>query len=234
MSMKLAVALIAILAIGSALATAIPQGLEAKEYTSLYGRPLGEFVAHSGLSRFFGSALFIAPAFLFLANLSACSVDRLVREARKKGRRRHGPDILHLGLMLLVVGSILSYAGRQEYAVSLAAGDIAMLPDGRTLRLDDSRYLAYEDGRPRDWISTISVFDEGKAQIEGYPLRVNHPLRLGKLTVYQAAYSTEDGVERSGLRAVADPGYALVLAALLIIGAGMSFILYQKLGDLTR
>jgi len=230
-STKLAAWLIAVLAAGCALATAVPQGLDEASYVATYGRLVGALVVGTGLADYFVSPLFLAPAFLFFANLSACAAERLVRESRKKGKRRHGPDILHLGLVLLVLGSILSFSGRQAGSATLAAGDSARLPDGRVLRLDRVEYRAYEDGRPRDWISTVSIFRDGKAQVEGYSLRVNHPLRLGKLALYQASYSNEGGVERSGIRAVADPGYALVLAALAVSCAGLFLTLFQKLGD---
>lgn len=233
-SLKLAAWLIAVLAVGSALATAIPQGLDAESYAAAYGKLLGGLVFRSGLADFFVSPLFLAPSFLFFANLSACTMDRLVRELKKKERRRHGPDILHVGLMLLVVGGILSFSGRAEGAASLAAGESAILPDGRTLRLDRLERRTYEDGRPRDWISTVSVLREGRTEIEGYPLRVNHPLRLGRLTLYQASYAQEGEIERSGIKAVTDPGYYLVLAALLVAGGGIFLTFAQKLGDLKR
>ncbi|HOX30772.1 MAG TPA: cytochrome c biogenesis protein ResB [Spirochaetales bacterium] len=302
-SMRLAIALIALLAAGSALATAIPQGLGEADYLARYGRLLGAVLVQAGMDRYFGSLLFIGPAFLFFANLAACSASRFARELRKKSRRRHGADILHFGLMLLVVGSVLSFSGRREGSVRLAPGESAELPDGRILRLERFEYLSYEDGRPRDWISSVSVLKDGEAQIEGYALRVNHPLKLGKLSLYQASHSAEaallvrdaagkesllargqelesggsrlflmtpdDGagkavfrlegpegsgaprvlraapgesagpfallairsLERSGIQAVADPGYALVVAALLVICAGTFLAFIQKLGD---
>jgi cytochrome c biogenesis protein ResB len=237
-SMKLAVALLALLAAGCALATLVPQGLDAGAYEAAYGRLVGGLIAGSGLSAFFTSPLFLAPSFLFFANLSACATDRLLRELRKKKGRRHGPDLLHLGLMLLVVGSVLSFASREELEASFAPGEAAELPDGRILRLEAFEYLAYDDGRPKDWISTVSVFERDAAapgglapRVERYPIRVNHPLRLGKLTVYQASRSVEGGIERTGLRSVSDPGYALVLASLILVVAALFLTFYQKLGE---
>jgi len=229
-SVKLAIALITVLALGSALATILPQGLPEEGYAELYGGALGALVFRSGMSSYFRSLPFIVPAFLFFANLSTCAADRFVRELRKESRRRHGPDLLHLGLMLLVVGALLSFAGRREGSVSLAEGESARLPDGRILRLERFEYLAYGDGRPKEWTSVVSILREEELEVEAYPLRVNHPLRLGSATLYQA--SREAGaVERSGILAVADPGYRLVLAALLVTGAGLFLTFFQKLGD---
>jgi cytochrome c biogenesis protein ResB len=300
-SMKLAIGLIAYLAATGIISTLVPQGREAAYYSGIYPKLLAELLLQSGFTRFFTSLLFLVPALLFFSNLSACTADRFLREIRKPGGRRHGPDILHLGLMILVIGSVVSFSARQEGTISLAAGEGVQLPDGRVMTLRDFQYLTYEDGRPKDWVSTVDVLRDGKAEISSYPLRVNHPLRLGAMSVYQMSHSSRrvldlrdpSGAERSlaqgdeaaqdgwsvffmsadqasgkailrvvdpagkaeairvspgdkagpfvagalraldltGLEAVKDPGYAIVLAALIVIAAGLFLTLFQKIGD---
>lgn len=317
-SMRLAVFLIAYLAGMGVLATLVPQGREPEFYAGAYPKLVAGLILGSGFSSFFRSWLFILPAFLFFANLSACTMSRLLREVRKAGPRRHGPDILHLGLMLLIVGAVLSFAGRKEGFVRLAVGDAVALPDGRLLRLDRFEHLRYGDGRPKEWTSEVSVLKAGEAEIEAFPIRVNNPLKLGRLSVYQVSHDVEralgvslaeaasgraagaaaappagDAIERSlaqgeefeaggatlffmapddgsgkavvrlkdakggstvlklgpgdeagpflvssfgdrdlsGLEAVVDPGYPLVLAALILVGAGTFLAFIQKLKD---
>lgn len=220
-SIKLASVLIALIALGCVVATLLPQDLPAADYAARYGQALGGFLVRSGLARYFRSPLFVIPSFAFFANLSACSVQRLLRELRKKGKRRHGPDLLHLGLILLVVGAMLSASGRKEYSVALAPGESALLPDGRVLRLDDFDYEAYEDGRPREWTSMMTVLRDGRPEIEARALRVNRPLRLGAISLYQASRQSLAETQLSGIRAVVDPGYRLVLASLLVAAAGV-------------
>lgn len=101
-SIKLAIVLIVVIGAGSILATLLPQGASSRAY--------------------FGSALFLVPVALFFLNLSACTISRLRRELGKKTRRRHGPDILHLGLLLLIIGGIITSTARKEGLVMLAAG----------------------------------------------------------------------------------------------------------------
>jgi hypothetical protein len=313
-SIRLAVFLIAYLAGMGVLATLVPQGREPEFYAGAYPRLVAGLILGSGLSSFFRSWLFILPAFLFFANLSACTMSRLLREVRKAGPRRHGPDILHLGLMILIIGAVLSFAGRKEGFVRLAVGDAVALPDGRLLRLDRFEYLRYGDGRPKEWTSEVSVLKAGEAEIEAFPIRVNNPLKLGRLSVYQVSHDVESAlgvrlagaaagaaaappggaaIERSlaqgeefeaggasiffmapdegrgkalvrlkdakggatvlklgpgdeagpflvssfgdrdlaGLEAVVDPGYPLVLAALILVGAGTFLAFIQKLKD---
>jgi len=188
-SIKLAIGLIVYLAVTGILATLVPQGLAFEEYQALYPRLLADLVFQTGFSHFFNSILFILPALLFFANLSVCTVKRFVREIRRKGPKRFGPDILHLGLMLLVLGSIWSYSGHQQGAVTLSPGEGVELPDGSTLVLRDFRFEQYDDGRPKDWISTVDLSKNGQTIKEGYQLKVNAPLRHAGLTLYQASYS---------------------------------------------
>jgi len=169
-SIKLAIALIVILATGSLLATLIPQGKASEEYFKLYPKFVAELVVQTGLNRFFSSILFLVPALLFFINLGACALDRLVRELRKKNKRRHGPDILHVGLLLLIVGGIVSFSGRQEGMVRLAAGESVALPNGEILPV-------------------VNLEKDGTLLKENVEIRVNKPLRIGAITIYQNSYS---------------------------------------------
>lgn len=191
-SVRLAVFLISYLTIASILATLVPQGASPEQYRSLYPRLLADLVLETGFDHFFSSFLFfLVPAFLFFANLSACTVDRFLRERRKTARRRHGPDILHVGLMLLVIGSVLSASLHYEESVSLLPGGRINLPNGSTMSLADFRFERYPDGRPKDWTSVFDLADkDGKILKEKYELRVNSPLRHGGFTFYQASYSS--------------------------------------------
>lgn len=189
-SLRLAIVLIVYLAITGILSTLVPQGAGEEAYRALFPGIVAQAILATGFDHFFTSPVFILPAFLFFANLSTCAVDRFVREIKKKGRRRHGPDVLHLGLVLLVIGAILSFSGHQEGAVTLLPGEGVNLPDGSTLELLDFRFERYPDGRPKDWTSGVRLTDaKGKVLKDRYELKVNSPLRHGGLTLYQASYS---------------------------------------------
>lgn len=300
-SVKLASGLIAYLAAAAVLATLIPQGREDAFYRDAVPGLAAELLLQSGFTRFFTSLAFLLPAFLFFANLAACSVDRFLREIRREGRRRHGPDVLHLGLLVLVVGAVLSFSGRKEGRVSLSEGDRVEMPGGRVLVLADFSCLAYPDGRPREWTSTVDVERGGRTEVRLFPIRVNHPLRLDRMSVYQVSHATvrllalkdpsgeesllaqgeeaahggvslyymapEQGTGRAvvrltrasgaevlraapgqdlggflvtgfrdvdvtGLQAVVDPGYPVVLAALALVVAGVFLTLARRIGEM--
>lgn len=298
--MRLAIGLIAYLAVTCILATLVPQGLAEEEYQAMYPKIVSMLVIQTGFGGFFGSILFIIPSFLFFANLSACTVKRFLRELRKKSKRRHGPDILHIGLMALVIGSIWSFSGHQQGSVTMAPGDGVNLPDGALLHLDDFRFERYDDGRPKDWVSVVTITKDGKTIKDKIEIRVNTPLRYADLTFYQASYEEvpslvladaggvemvlAQGEERivdevaylfmapdadakravlrvgsgmegktikaspgetvgslkiiglraqlaTGLEAVTDPGFPLVLAALALIAVGTTWTFAQKLKE---
>lgn len=298
-SLRLGIALIAALTVGSVLATLIPQGLENRKYFEIYPKLVATLVVETGLDRYFTSLLFLLPVFAFFMNLLACTVDRLTREIRKKRGRRHGPDILHIGLLVLIVGSMVSFSERKEGSVTLRVGDSVDLPNGERLKLAEFIDERYDDGRPRGWTSVVDLSSGGTATREGVRISVNRPLRVDGVTLYQASYGAEyeltltdtagnvhrlargetdgaGGVEcffmtvdeekravvrvsgvpnlsvvrvdaagtdigpfravlttapTTGLHAVTDPGYPVVLAGLTLVGFGTALVFSQKLKE---
>lgn len=191
-SMKLAVTLILILTLLSLLSTLIPQGEALETYYQRYPQALAWLIVNTGFHNFFRSLIFLFPAALFLINLTVCTYNRFYTRLKTGAKKRYGPDILHVGLILLFVGSIVTFAGRREGAAYLGEGDEQELPDGYLLKLESYEFFTYEDGRPRDWISTVDVERGGELIVDSFSIEVNNPLKLGKWTVYQADYSQDN------------------------------------------
>ncbi len=178
-SLKLAAGLIVYLAIAGIVATLLRPGSAGPAGAGLPGRSAA------------AALLVILPLLLFLANLSTCAARRFLRQLRAKGRKRFGPDVLHLGLVLLVVGGLWSWVARVERVATLEPGEGATLPDGSTLVVRDLRFEAYDDGRPREWVSVVDLTKDGATLVEAYELRVNAPLRHAGLTFFQASFIDE-------------------------------------------
>jgi cytochrome c biogenesis protein len=228
-SLKLTIILVIYLVMASAVSTLIPQGENEAHYRLRYPSALAELVLAAGMDHFFSAPLFLAPSFCFFVNLSACTIFRFRRELRKKTRRNFGPDILHGGLILFIIAALMSVFNRMEGSIMLFKGQTALLPNGNTLVLDDLEYQHYENGRPKAWISYLTVLHEGRSLFASYPLEVNHPLRLRGFSLYQNSYGVMGGNEYTLIRAVRDPGYALVLASFVIAGAGTFITFFYKL-----
>jgi cytochrome c biogenesis protein len=228
-SLKTTVFLVALLSAAGALSTFIPQSLGGAEYQALYGQALGSLIVKSGFYNFFSSPFFFTLAGLFFINLLACTVFRFSRELRKKTNRNFGPDILHGGLILFMAAALLSVLNRMDGSLMLTRGQTALLPNGNTLILDDLEYQHYENGRPKAWISYLTVLQDGQTLVKSYRLEVNHPLKLKGFSLYQNSYGVMGGTEYTVIQAVRDPGYTLVLFSFIVTGAGICITLFNKL-----
>lgn len=176
----------------SILASFVPQGRELAFYYHSYPQPLAWLIDNTGFDHFFTSILFLAPAALFFVNLLVCTMDRLTREFRKKAKRRFGPDLIHIGLLLLVIGSVISFTGKKEGFVYLGEDDQVTLPGEYVLTLESFDFQTYEDGRPKDWISTVDVEKNGETVVDSYRIEVNNPLKVDNIKIYQSSYSREE------------------------------------------
>ncbi len=304
-SVRLAVTLILVLTVLSLLSTFVPQGQPEQYYRARYSPFVSGLITGSGMGRFFSSILFLAPAFLFSVNLSVCAVDRFVKRTRAGAKRRYGPDCIHVGLLILIAGGIVTSLARQEKLVWMAEGQEVALDRSYSVTLLRFEFQKYENGSPKDWISTISVARDGKTEVASFPVEVNRPLRIAGMRIYQSSWTLEgaahlrdaagalsvamtgqgfqDGdsfwyfaeveqtvegtadrravfeewkgdalastrtlaagdaigpftVERvsgrllTGLKAVRDPGFTLVIIALAMVAAGLALTFIQKKG----
>ncbi len=187
-STKLAVFLLGFLVLVSIFSTLIPQGEPTGFYSYRYGAGLAGLIINMGLNHVFSSVLFFAAAGLFFINLSYCSLWRLVREIRRNGRGRHGPDVLHMGLILFLIGAVFSaILGQDTPVLWMEPGDAVSLPKGGRFVLSSFNTEYYEDGRPRSWTSAGRYVDlEGHERIVS--IAVNSPTRLEGVKIYQNSY----------------------------------------------
>ncbi len=189
-SVRLAVVLILLVTVLSLLATLVPQGEADSFYKTNYSPAVYQLITLFDFNKFFSSALFLIPVAFFAVNLGVCAVDRFLRQARKKGAWRFGPDLVHVGLLVLIAGALVTGLGRQEKDFTMAEGDEVRLTRDYSIKLVSFRTVLYDNGSPRSWTSTVDVFHDGVQQ-ETFPIRVNHPLRLRGVNVYQTSWDTE-------------------------------------------
>jgi cytochrome c biogenesis protein ResB len=187
-SVRLAIVLIVVIVVLSLLATLVPQGRPDAWYQSHYSPGLFLVIRALHAQDFFSSAIFLVPVCFFTVNLAFCTVDRFVRRVRTRSPRRYGPDLIHIGLLVLIASGLVTASGRAEQTQFLAEGQEADIGSGYTLRLLSFEFLRYGNGSPRDWISKVAVAREGLQETASFPIQVNHPLRLRGLTVYQSSW----------------------------------------------
>lgn len=190
-SMKLAVILLGFLALVSLPSTLLPQGESSNYYSERYGEGKAGLISALNLDDVFSSPLFYLAAALFFINLSYCTIWRVVREVRRDGRGRHGPDILHAGLILFMIGAVFSaILARDTPVIWMETGDVITLPKGGRFTLLSFETEYYEDGRPRAWISTGLYVDAGE-QERSISIEVNSPARLEGVKIYQSSFRSK-------------------------------------------
>lgn len=190
-SLKLAIGLILFITLTSIISTFIPQKQEPEFYLELYSRFTAWLIDATGFDDFFISLTFLIPSFLFFLNLSTCTFHRFRTRLKNKARKRFGPDILHIGLLVMIVGGVISFTGREEGFIMLSEGDKVDVPGGYVLTLEKFEFLTYENGAPKDWISTVKVVKGEEIIHEAFPIEVNKPLKIDYVKLYQSTYDIQ-------------------------------------------
>ncbi len=120
------------------------------------------------------------------------------REKAIKGRvflmaRKHvfgifGSDVVHLGLLIIFLGGILSGLLGFKSNLQLTEGQVLKIPKADfSLKLDKFETEYYESGQVRDWKSTLTVI-ENKKEIFTKKIEVNHPLSYKGFMFYQSRW----------------------------------------------
>jgi len=223
-SIKLAIVLLLVITAGSIIATLIPQGKDISFYQAAYGQFTAQLVTALSLDKYFRSIYFFLPVVLFFVNLGVCSVDRFVRRIKSGSKKRFGPDILHLGLLILTVGAVISFSGRREGYFTFSEGETVSLPDGYEVTLLSFAFLTYENGTPRDWISTVTVKKNANTVVEASDIEVNKPLKIGRMKLYQSSYGMADVLTMTD-----DEGVSYDIGTDTIIPNGEESLIFRKI-----
>ncbi|HNX73468.1 MAG TPA: cytochrome c biogenesis protein ResB [Spirochaetales bacterium] len=191
-SVKLAIVLLAILVLLAIVGGVVPQGKPVDFYPAQFGGSIGKLIVLLGFNRVFSSIVFLITTALFAVNLTVCTFHRLTQELGKSWKkRRHGPDILHVGILILLFGAVLTARTRTENIIELQEGQSSALPDGSTLTLTAFNFETYPDGRPKTWVSTVTVGTHTQTQRQ---IKVNAPLREHGYSIYQKYWKNESEV----------------------------------------
>jgi len=185
-STRLAIGLIVAIAILSVLGTILPQGLRESYYTNKYPYAVSALILMTGADHLASAPITLVTLVLFFLNLLACSTVRLYRGLRY-GLGQFGPDIIHLSLMLLMIGGYISITRRSDTSLYLEVGEQGRISDELTVTLKSSIFSSYDDGRIKEWSSTVEI-SNGNQLVGEYRIETNSPIKSGKGRLYQLAY----------------------------------------------
>ncbi len=113
---------------------------------------------------------------------------RLFLLGRKRFLGLFGSDIVHLGILIVILGGFISGAAGFRENVALAAEETKSVPGADfSLKLNRFETLYYKDGSVKDWKSTLSIIKNNK-NILTKTIEVNHPLSFKGFVFYQSGY----------------------------------------------
>jgi len=108
--------------------------------------------------------------------------------ARKKILGIFGSDFVHLGLLIILAGGIVSGAASVRKELALKEGEIQSVPKASfEVRLDKFTTEYYPDGSVKAWKSAVTVIENQKPVLTK-TIVVNRPLTYRGYSFYQTSY----------------------------------------------
>ena len=117
--------------------------------------------------------------------------------ARKGLVGKLGPIIVHIGLIILLIGSAYGNFSSQSKEQYLRIGEsLDLINEGThskvTIKLNNFSIERENDGKPKQFISNLEFFSKEQNLNEIKTTQVNKPIRFKGLTIYQADWSVSN------------------------------------------
>lgn len=119
---------------------------------------------------------------------TAGAAPRLTGLAQKHRLGLFGSDTVHVGLLVILAGGVISGLTSRRADLDLRVGQTAAVPHAAfQVRLDNFETDYYPQGGVKDWKSTVTVVENGVAALTRV-VEVNHPLTYKGYSFYQTSY----------------------------------------------
>ena len=111
--------------------------------------------------------------------------------ARKRVLGIFGSDAVHVGLLVILAGGIISGLAGVRGNLTLSENQTLPVPGASfSVRLDKFITERYPDGNIKDWRSELSIM-EGDKPVLQKSIEVNHPLSYKGFVFYQSGYGSD-------------------------------------------
>ncbi|MBP6059360.1 MAG: cytochrome c biogenesis protein ResB [Candidatus Saccharicenans sp.] len=108
--------------------------------------------------------------------------------AQKEKPGLFGPEMVHLAILIIIVGGLISALFSQRIELALTEGQTADLPGKNfSLRLERFTTDYYPDGSIKSWKSLVSILDQGQVKKQKI-IEVNQPLKYDGFNFFQMSY----------------------------------------------
>jgi cytochrome c biogenesis protein len=135
--------------------------------------------------------------------------------ARKRRLGWFGSDIVHVGLLVILAGGLISGRASHRAELALTDGQTADVPNAAfQVRLDKFETEYYPQGAVKDWKSTVTVL-EGGVPVLTKVIEVNEPLTYSGISFFQQRYGFDWSSPRLvfELRKPGDPAFTRTVSA---------------------
>ena len=129
--------------------------------------------------------------------------------ARKRTLGIFGSDVVHVGLLIILAGGIISGLWGVRGSLALSENETLPVPSADfSIRLDKFITEFYPNGSVKDWKSELTIIEKGKPVLQK-SIEVNHPLSHKGFVFYQSGYGSDwdDPELEVWLKKRDDPGY---------------------------
>lgn len=127
---------------------------------------------------------FLFPLGLLWVNLASCTFLRIQKKRSWKKPLDSGPDLIHLGLLLLCIASILNPLMKRVGYIDVAQGDRLPLDEHLSAEVGELRFSTYGDGRPQ-YYGVELIVDQDVQWLE-----VNRPLKWKAMDLFLIGFHT--------------------------------------------
>lgn len=108
--------------------------------------------------------------------------------ARKRTLGLFGSDVVHLGLLIILAGGIISGISGFKTNLNISEGQVLSVPKADfKLRLDKFETEYYPNGSVKDWKSTLTILENDEPRLSK-TVEVNHPLSYKGFVFYQSEW----------------------------------------------
>jgi cytochrome c biogenesis protein len=187
-SMKTGLFLLLLLAVFASVGGIIPQEQATAYYMQQYGRRLGSVIILLSFDSVYSSWWFLWLTAILSINILFCSGKRI---RHIKNRQQLGSIILHLSILLIVIGALISATTSHEEYIELGVGDSVQLAEEQFAKLKltakDFKVEYYDNHQPKQYISKLLLTTKTGDGVQK-ELSVNHPLKIDGVKIYQQNY----------------------------------------------
>ena len=162
--------------------------------------------------------------FLLAINTIFCSVDALVnRLSRRTLLLKLSPQIIHLGVLLIMLGHLLTASIGTKMDVFIQKGEKKDLLGKLSIQLKDTEVTTDEEGYDTDWTAYILVSEE-----EVITLKPSRPVYRAGLGFFVQSVTKDDDEVSALVRVCDDPGAFWALSGGIIIIVGSVLFVYAR------